>query len=448
MNDNFFDKQIKTTLDNLEAPYDASTWAMLEQRLNAPFLEEQPAAVDAVDKAVFRTLERLEAPYQPAHWNMLANRMQQTSLARRRVWVAKLLEAAIFLLLLANLEGFLGSGTSRPQRQPEKKVAPPSDRPQADRNVPLDKHKAAMHTVDALSNAHAASHLLDVAAVQQFDETIASALGSPSEEQRHQNLLESLPTHWASMRDVMSLPVLPTHSVRHSQSSPIAFAKVKVKAPKQHRFYAATFAHVENNKVRSGDYSNTSTGHGGGMAIGYRIGQWGVEAGLSYNRRQFEPKKQIEIYAGSTVQGFHGSFATNVEADVVAVPVKVTRRVAKLGQATAHAVGGITTNFAVTKNFDYGSVFYPAPSSSSDPNPPTQAPKLRKDGKGVFEGGGLRENVYASADVGLRVEHPIGQRFAAFVEPAYRMALGSKGIGPNPARLNTFAVQAGVLATL
>ena len=36
MDDKFFDKKIKTALDHIEAPYDAGSWAVLEQRLNAP----------------------------------------------------------------------------------------------------------------------------------------------------------------------------------------------------------------------------------------------------------------------------------------------------------------------------------------------------------------------------------------------------------------------------
>ena len=78
-----FDERIKSRLDNIEPAYDASTWDLLEKRLNAPFTEEHPAAVDGVDKAVFHKLERLEAPYQPAHWDMLASRMQQQGRQRR-----------------------------------------------------------------------------------------------------------------------------------------------------------------------------------------------------------------------------------------------------------------------------------------------------------------------------------------------------------------------------
>jgi hypothetical protein len=136
-----------------------------------------------------------------------------------------------------------------------------------------------------------------------------------------------------------------------------------------------------------------------------------------------------------------------VEADIVAVPVKITRRIAQFGQTTAHATAGVTTNFAVNKNYEYGSVFYPGQAPSGN-LAPSQQPKLKQNGQGVLENGSLKGNVYASADIGVRIEQPIGRRIAAFVEPGYRMALGNKGIGPNPAKINTLSVQAGVLATL
>jgi hypothetical protein len=223
---------------------------------------------------------------------------------------------------------------------------------------------------------------------------------------------------------------------------------VRAKTPKQTRFYAATFANFDQNYIRSEDYASTANGYGGGMAVGYRIGKWGVEAGLSYNRKQYQPKKEIEIYDGNTVNGFYGSFAKNVDADMVSVPVKVTRRVARFGQMTAHATAGLTTNIALDKSYQYGSTFYPGQAPPS-PNPvANQQPTLRKNGKGLLEKGSLNGNVYASADVGLRLEHPVGRHFAAFVEPTYRHALGKNGVGPQPTKINTFSVQAGVLTTL
>lgn len=456
MNDKTFDKRIKDVLEHLEAPYDAGSWAALEQRLNAPFAEEHPASVDAVDKAVFRTLERLEMPYQPAHWDALANRMTYHARLRRRVWITKLSEAAIFLLLLLNLDGFFGIETSSPiQRAPQQQQPPANNRLQAEAPVPRGHYGGSSGSGFEDAVLKGGENLTDIslsppqnAAYQVFEETIALSRDGQSNIFLPDNLLETAAGHWVSLADVMALPILSGQPVERVNVNPYADARVQLKAPKQHRFYAATFANLDKNYVRSEDYSHASNGYGGGMAIGYRIGKWGVEAGLSYNRKQYQPKKEIEIYGGSTVNGFHGSFAKTVDADMVSVPVKITRRIAQFGQMSAHAVAGVTTNIALDKSYQYGTTFYPGQGPPSTIPDPGQQPQLRKTGNGLLENGSFDGNVYATADAGVRLEHPVGRHFVAFVEPAYRHALGEKGVGPKPARINTFSVQAGVLATL
>jgi hypothetical protein len=443
MNNKSFDEKIKAALHNLEVPYDASTWAALEQRLNAPFAEEHPPAVEAVDKAVYPTLEHLEVPYQSAHWDLLANRMAQTARLRRRIWIAKLSEAAIFLLLLMNLDGLLDGETStKPQNLPQ---------------LPASKHLQAQAPSKSRGESRSSSVAYATAGAE------ASLPAFIAELFENQEMATQIPVsvplfdpalfdpanveNWTSISAFSGLPTLQTEEVQSNGYLFPAMPLVNAKVPKQHRFYAAAFANFDKNYVSSEGYSTSANGYGGGVAIGYRIGKWGVEAGLSYNRRQYAPKREIEIY-GNTVNGFYTSYAQKVEADVVSVPLKVTRRVAQFGQTTAHATAGVTTNFALDKNYQYASTFHPGQSPPNSSASPDQKPKLRKNGQGILENGSLGSNVYASADVGLRVEHPVNRHFAAFVEPAYRLALGNSGIGPVPAKINTFSVQAGVLATL
>ncbi|MEO6760361.1 MAG: hypothetical protein ABIO24_12965, partial [Saprospiraceae bacterium] len=106
MDNKKFDSQLKSALENLEAPLETTAWAAFEQRFPAP---TAPAA-DAVDQALRRSLEQLETPYQPTHWELLAGRMTRIEQLRRRIWVSKSAELAILLLLflLANAYGFFG----------------------------------------------------------------------------------------------------------------------------------------------------------------------------------------------------------------------------------------------------------------------------------------------------------------------------------------------------
>ncbi|MBP6827706.1 MAG: hypothetical protein KA165_14180 [Saprospiraceae bacterium] len=466
MNDKIFDKRLKATLDNLEVPFDPSSWASLEQRLNAPFAEEHPAPVDAVDKAVFRRLDQLDAPYQPAHWDMLANRMTDAVRLKRRLWITKLSEVAIFLLLLANLDGVF-HGTSK--QTPAAPQTPASKRLQAAAPGGRSGHHGrtdAGHSGVEIAMASAGDHsgmagAYDENGYPASPETsgiftpeellllqTGTSDGSPAAIVLLNPTETPTPEHWESLPAIVKLPILLGNPLEASGSRAFSAPVAQIISPKQHRFYAATFAAYDWNHVQSGDYSTRSNGSGGGIAVGYRAGKWGIEAGLAYNRKQYQPKREEEIYKGNTQNGFYGSYAKSVDADMVSVPVKVTRRVARFGSFTAHATAGVTTHIALDKSYQYGSTFYPG-QAPPDPNyAPGQQPQLRKKGQGVLENGSFNGNIYASADAGVRLEHPVGRHFVAFVEPVYRHSLGGKGIGPKTAKINAFSVQAGVLATL
>jgi hypothetical protein len=153
-------------------------------------------------------------------------------------------------------------------------------------------------------------------------------------------------------------------------------------------------------------------------------------------------------YENNPFTGISYYYADEVDADLVTVPVKATRRIGKMGKTTAHAVAGLTANFAANKRYGYKTVHYPPPVPVPTPGGPVSPNSVIPEGKGIFEKGGLVQNAYATADLGLRVERPLGSsRYTAFVEPMYRQSLGG-GLGPHAARISTFSLQAGVMASL
>lgn len=57
MNDKQFDDTIKKALDNIEPAYDASSWDLLADKMDAHLTNEFPESVADVDKAVFKSLQ-------------------------------------------------------------------------------------------------------------------------------------------------------------------------------------------------------------------------------------------------------------------------------------------------------------------------------------------------------------------------------------------------------
>jgi hypothetical protein len=452
-----FDKQIKSSLENLEAPFDPGSWSALEQRMNSAFSEEQPAAVEPVDLVVKRTLERMEAPYHSAHWNLLNARLNQEILVRR-LRMSKVAEVAIFLLLLANVEGFLGGFKAV--------VAPPA--PAAPKAI---QPMAAIQKAKKSGKKSAVAS--PSASVVALAEKMASMLTAPFETGSEglenavviTNVNAGIPSGTSNnLLDGANFynqsGMVPFHKLEklpQAKTAEFAWKKFLESIPgvitptprKANGLYAASFAAIEQNKFSADNFSTTSNGFGAGVAVGYRKGKWGVETGITYSNKNFTPKKEVDFYAGNPVDGFLGNYITDVNADVFSVPVKVTRRMARIGRTSAHAVAGITAHVATEKRFTSKTSYFP-PASPSGPVvdiDPTQFPAPDIQNKGALEGGSAQTNAFASLDLGFRLEHALGKRYIAFVEPSYRRSLGG-GFGPKRERVNTLGLQAGVMAAL
>lgn len=452
MREQNFDRQLKQVLDNLETPYEPGTWALLERRLDALIIEEQPAPVDVVDKAVYHTLERLEVPFQPGHWDLLAQRMQQQALRIRRIRLAKVAEAAILLFFLSNLHWFPGSeqlpGRRNAPLPPKPDVPVASATPYAPKSrlkmeAAASPGLANVEGVDALPSAPAAHNLIDLLdpayrQAQNVGELI-NALQAAADKANH-------PV--AALEPVD--PILPFAALvdldiptRQTALRNVPVRRFQDKKPA----YVATFASADQHFVLINGSRRPAAGYGAGVALGTRKGKWGVETGLLYSHNAYEPHKKVEIYKGNLPSGYYGSTLTNAQMEMLSVPVKASRELARMGKTTARAVAGATAHFAVQKTYDYGTLYFndPPPSNQSAGNP-----KLRQSGRGVLEEGGkLAGNVYASVDAGIRLERPLGNgRYTAFIEPVYRQSLTRKGVGPNREPVNTLSLQAGVMAFL
>ena len=451
MDNNTFDSQLKSALENLEVPLEPAAWSAFEQRFPAP----APMPDDAVDQAVLRSLEQLEVPYQSAHWEQLARQMVRIEQLRRRIGISKAAEAAILLLLLllGSAYGFFGF-------EPYHRAAPQEVPAQTTPMAEVGKAKVGQQTSglaitgkNTVENADNFFVPLDAAqrtgnqniekagVVSETTLTpleMASAVTSIYGENNVENRSIMLPFAPLSTRDLLTLSIA-------DLLNPLK--KVTPKAIMASHFYAVTYASLDQNRVHIGSETRQAQGYGGGLMVGYRPDKWGMEAGVAFSQKNYTPLKEVKIVAAdNAAPGHFRSFANVVDADIVSVPVKVTRRMARFGKTTAHAVAGMTANVAIEKSYRYKKVFYTEPAPIGTPT--IQQQELPENGQGLLEGGPFADNAYVTADLGLRVEHPLGKRLVAFVEPSYQFSVSGQGIGPKPAKINTVGIHAGVMASL
>ena len=434
-----FDASVKSALENIQPPYDPTSWDALESRLNA-----MPPP-DAIDQRLRPALERLEPSFDESSWASLASKMDGLARARRVKWT-KAAEAALMLLLLINVRSVFQAIEPTPKAPLTPKVENKEPIAAKSGNRKTQQTEAA-----ADNNSGLAAQVLQLvqSVVNTFHndptlihtEPILPTLAAVASSQAPGNV----PADLVTPARMAFLPV-PERSVAepHLFASNLSLPKITPAASGP--FYAGFSGHFEQNQLVQNGYEDQQAGYGGALIVGCRKGKWGVETGVQYSNKTYQPKRDMVEYLNNPFQGIAFYYNNEVDADVVSIPVKATRRVFKAGKTSGHVVAGVSGHFAASKRYQYKNVHYPPPV----PVGPNQIPLGKipaPTGKGILENGGMTYNAYATADLGFRLEHSLGGRYTAFIEPIYRQSLGG-GLGPVASRLNTTSVQAGILATL
>jgi len=449
-----FDATLKSVLQDLEVPYDASTWSALESRLDAL------PAPDAVDRLVKPSLEHAELPYEPNTWVLLANKMDQVVLVRR-IRRTKALELVIFLLLLSNLNGFFGvvGSVTKPKSFPKSENGPIAGLQMPQKKSPTSGSQKVYKGIigagllhDIMSVAHQIGHPGDTNRsyeTQLEHQSNANAnemaeVSAPSLLDPNRFYAQSGPVHFVDPKLVRTPSPKP---ILYATALPSIFGAKDAQKTVTRHFYVSTLAAFDQNTVREGTHTVKTSNVGGGFAAGYRNGKWGVETGMSYAQKTYQPLRQNVEYLNDPFQGIAFYYVDEVQSDVFTIPVKVTRKFANIGRTSAHAVAGVSTHIATSKVYRYETLHLPPPTPQPSPNPIPPPNAIFPEAKGILQDGGVNRNVFASADFGVRLEHLIGKRYVAFVEPAYRQSL-AEGFGPGASRINSFTLQAGVMAHL
>ncbi|MCO6479966.1 MAG: hypothetical protein J5I94_25235, partial [Phaeodactylibacter sp.] len=148
---NPIDRIIKEKLEGLEAPFDAGSWQLMEQRLNEEAMgiggEGQPAAdTKHLDEAVFEKLHRYQAAYQAGHWKRMEALLEEVFAWPRKVLRYKLTELALMLLLFLFLWQYLPGGSAASPGLPQALESAPEHRPADGKEKNLPAGPASLDT--------------------------------------------------------------------------------------------------------------------------------------------------------------------------------------------------------------------------------------------------------------------------------------------------------------
>ncbi len=206
-------------------------------------------------------------------------------------------------------------------------------------------------------------------------------------------------------------------------------------------------------------YNVINTNFNISVKVNKELGPIELYTGLGYTNTSYVPRLVDEIYEPLERQ-FSVASLENIKFKTFNVPIGVKYNVIESDKYELYASAGVDLNVIAYSDFDILDTPVGSGSNGENPNPsPTPPPpdsspenepvnsnaKLsqKEFNHGIFSGGSLKDNLYATASVGLGLNWKLSDRSGFFVEPKYSHFISSKGIGPNEDKVHGISVDLG-----
>jgi hypothetical protein len=507
MNTDSLDDAMKGSLENLEgAAFVPMDWNMMESKLDAAMSDAEidPQMEDIyLDAIAYDHLKNMQPAYNHEHWEMMSARLDEEYAYRRKVFVTKLFEVAIVLLLVWTAFNYF----------PNKKTPTPSSPfPIA---VGTDTNSNQYNT-NYLSTDLNEQSLLDNKSVVSFETTIPASIQDEGIKRIinefpalvvetntiNQNAFTSIPTPPTSDNKITETPfsnnansinllnnktqkatflplektltldedemlkeklivqISPIPSIMNSilvmdelSKGPFSLDQIiKKKKLRTHEVFFSMYSSADLNFVDSDFYNNNKRewdvyqryryGYGGGFALGFQLKRFLVETGISYNFVSYKQREEANII-GSFTSGYLEEQWDDAELNMVQIPLNIQYSFLVKRKWRMYSLTGVSINMALQNNYNFQLEDQENSSSRSISLNESEIANEASLYKGILEGGGLRENSYITANLGFGVERKFTYRWSLFLQPIYRRHFLIDGIGPNEDRIHSSSLRFG-----
>ena len=507
MNTDSLDDAMKGSLENLEgAAFVPMDWNMMESKLDAAMSDAEidPQMEDIyLDAIAYDHLKNMQPAYNHEHWEMMSARLDEEYAYRRKVFVTKLFEVAIVLLLVWTAFNYF----------PNKKTPTPSSPfPIA---VGTDTNSNQYNT-NYLSTDLNEQSLLDNKSVVSFETTIPASIQDEGIKRIinelpalvvktnpiNQNAFTSIPTPPTSDNKITETPfsnnansinllnnktqkatflplektltldedemlkeklivqISPIPSIMNSilvmdelSKGPFSLDQIiKKKKLRTHEVFFSMYSSADLNFVDSDFYNNNKRewdvyqryryGYGGGFALGFQLKRFLVETGISYNFVSYKQREEANII-GSFTSGYLEEQWYDAELNMVQIPLNIQYSFLVKRKWRMYSLTGVSINMALQNNYNFQLEDKENSSSRSISLNESEIANEASLYKGILEGGGLRENSYITANLGFGVERKFTYRWSLFLQPIYRRHFLIDGIGPNEDRIHSSSLRFG-----
>lgn len=197
-------------------------------------------------------------------------------------------------------------------------------------------------------------------------------------------------------------------------------------------------------------YEHVALNHSAGLSIGHKTDRLSVSSGLSYNRRNYQPRQFVESYGADDLYYFESSLES-MKFDFISVPLILAYDFYQSKNWNFYGNINLTGNVLASADYDRREELV-----LGRPSAPAafEVENSRLDDKnfasGILKGGSLSDSYFVSVGIGLGLEKRLSDKLSVYVEPSYLHHVFSKdiGIGPNKDRIHSASLQLGVRSAI
>jgi|GEM_PF-2451947 len=461
MREDRIDEEIRRLLQEATEDYDESSWEKLSQRIDA---EDLSTTDDAeFDDQVKYKLERHTIPPSEEHWQVFNEELDRLEQRRRRVYVIKVLEATIFLLLVMT---FLNYTQFRSKVDINNDYISQVQKESADINA-AQASLAQPITPKTLSDLASSGDVQNRLA-QRGSESVRVWLAEDHETKRVAFLpmksISALSSGNHQIRKVLEellleanqsyavLPSLDIGELSVSRDLPSLASLPVEEVEKENNTDGWSFSlpisydvNIINTQLDldylSHQIESGLAGQSFGARVGYRKGAVEIGSGILYSKKAFVPGRLTSFSKASNV-----SFLRNQLREMYIRQMEIPLH-AKVfmappqNKASLYVLGGVSTNFIIHNQYLIDRT--PTESGSLSKAPNVDLIDLQNLPRAIVQGGSLADNVYLTGMIGLGVEARVSEKIRWYIQPTYRHALTGQ-LNPLVDRISTLSVEAGV----
>jgi len=484
MANNNFDKHIKDQLSKMKEEYDSSSWDSMNSRLDEVFGAEETSKLDnEFDQNIYEKLDGHQLEFQSADWEKLSEKLDEEKSVRRRIINIALLQFVVVFLVFLSLWNWKGAEIvhEHKERQAEKSALQFAFAQQQENfynqflldlesKRSLSTKKTPLLGIDMIISKARLSAAKTIS-IDDIEQSTLNLLRSARDFDRQSMILAVD----ASVPETEGQFVLASDKKSEINTyqeidklSPLAKLDqeldydnaLDLNRPK------SMLLHLEKDKNKlilslgaafspdlyvirsptdpvyhhSGHYSD-SFGLSGGVTFSARRKSLELESGILYSSVSYKPREVIEPF-----QSNGRAYETSLEDilfNVVSVPMQLKKHINIGKNSSFYTVAGASFHAIINSNFDIHleqiDVLEPLTEGSFNNKPELD----KKDfDPGIFEGGSLFDNAFATADLGIGFEQLVANKFSFYVQPTLHTQW-TNGIGPNKDKLHKLSVYLG-----